>query len=421
MPVPFSGLFQGIRNALTQKRADNWTPDADPPSKVPPLSSATTPISAGNWTPDAEAPRLNPVALPDVARPNLALATPNFNPAESLSLPAAMASKPEQPPPHWYKNTPGKLVGGAPLQSAAEGDFLQERGMIRPKNNFSVKERLMEALKLGATGAFQGMAQTGSLQGALGGFAAGAGFGAYDPRVGARTRFSLTQEPQLIAQQQRQQQEASARAALEKEQIDNQHKQAQIGRIDLQNQMDQAEALRRALETEAKARREGFVNVAPGASLYDTNAKQSVFTAPGREKPMSMPDAEAEVTRQDGPVEKIARDSTEGQKEQIYASLPPQYRDWLTKGYSEVDVPAMDASGKSTRQRVTPSAEEMMAAQKAYNDAYDRTYKQNLEYTKGIAKQKAAQKRTGQAPKTGGATNTDVAPRNVNDLLQYLK
>jgi len=385
MPNPFFGLFRGLRDALMQKPgAKPITPGFNP--DAPPLT--------GYWNPDV-LPALNP------QRPPLA---PNFDPAAALLRPPASMT-PEAPPPHWYKNTPGRMVGGAPLQSAEEGDWLQERGMIRPGNDFSKKERLIEALKSGATGFLKATAETGNPRAGLGGLVAGAGFGAYDPRVGARGRYSMTEEPQLMARKQREQQEAEARAALENRQLDNQYRQAQIGRIDLQNQMDKAEEARRALEVEARTKRGGFIETSPGATIYDVNTGKSVFTAPGRpqaERSLSTSEnlrrINAEEVAREGTPESIAQSSTEARRGETIASAPELFRSILQTGKKPDGEPA--------------TAQEVARAQSWLDKRMNQLYQQNLRHTRGVRERNKAKRVTGQTP----AASQAQPKANLKDL-----
>jgi len=416
VPNPLLNL---LRNALTQRPKKPVTPGINPdapstpgfdPAEALMQRPSAKPVTPG-FNPDAPGPPLTGYWNPDapmppvIERQNPPMVTPGFNPAEALSPPAALTPKPEQPPPHWYKTTPGKSVGGAPLQSAEEGDFLHERGMIRPKNNFSFKERLIEGLKSGAVGALQGLAQTGNWKGALGGFAGGAGAGAYDPRVGARMRFSSTVEPGLAAQRQREQQEAEARAALENRQLDNRYREAQVGRIDLQNQMDRAEEARRALEAEARTKRGGFIETSPGATLYDVNTGKPAFTAPARpqaERPPSTSEqlrrADAEQTAAEGDVVKIATDSTNARRPEIIASAPEAFRSILQNGKGADGQPA--------------TAREIQRAQAWLDKQMNQLYQQNLRHTRGVRERNKAQRVTGGIPSAPKAQPT----ANLRDL-----
>jgi len=404
MPNSFISLSRALRDALTQRPKKPVTPGIDPdapstpgfdPAEALAQRPSAKPVTPG-FNPDAPGPPLTGYWNPDapmppvIERQNPPMVTPAFNPAEALNAPAAMSPKPEQPPPHWYKTTPGKSVGGAPLQSAEEGDFLHERGMIRPKNKFSFKERLIEGLKSGAVGALQGLAQTGNWKGALGGFAGGAGAGAYDPRVGARMRFSSTVEPGLAAQRQHEQQEAEARAALENRQLDNRYREAQVGRIDLQNQMDRAEEARRALEAESKAKRGGFIETSPGATLYDVNTGKPAFTAPGRpqaqaeRKPSG---AELTVDPSTGlSVEEMAEASYQnrGGDGYVLSKMPADIRRVL-----ENEIVVEDGQERrATRKEITAARSDLDRAIKRQRDT-------DLRYTRGAIRAKRV---TGAAP-----------------------
>jgi hypothetical protein len=391
------------------------TPGINPSAKMPPLT--------GYWS------RADMAGLPDASMVNPPLATPSFNPAEALSSPKNVnpgidTSGVGVPVPP----LPGRPGGPRPYDpvTKAQYDYVIEGAKRDADGNLTggFKRSWKDSLKAALIGAGQGaQASPGNpLAGMLGG-ALGAGVGtAINPMAGREMVFDATIAPGMLAEQQRAQQAAQFRAALEKEQLDQQYRQAQIGRIEHQNQMEQAEATRRALEAEAKAKREGFTSVAPGATLYNTVTGQPVYTAPGRERQMSMADAEGERAAEEGSVEEIAASSTDARHEEIISKLPPKFRDILTKGYYEADVPAMDAegnpiAGQMTRQQVTPSDAEMMAAQKAFDQAYDRLLKINLRYTAGVAKRKAARRRTG---KQGASGVSSIAPRNVHDMLQWL-
>lgn len=419
MPNPFLNLFQGLRDALANPNARLTTPGINPRVKMPPLT--------GYWS------RADQAGLPDALSANPPLATPNFNPAEALSPPKSVnpgldMSGAGVPVPQ----LPGRPGGPRPYDpvTKAEYDYVMQGAKRDEAGNLTggFKRSWKDALTAALVGAGQGAQASPQypLAGMLGG-ALGAGLGAaINPMAAREMVFDAVIAPRMMAEQQRAQQEAQLRAALEQAALNQQYKQAQIGRIDVQNQMDKAEAARRALEAEAKARREGVITVAPSAALYDLAAGKPVFIAPGRpqaEKPVSMADAEAERTAEEGSVEEIAAASTDARRDEIIASLPPKFRDILTKGYYEANVPAVDAegnpiAGQVTRQRMTPSDEEMMAAQKAFDQAYDRLLRQNIQYTRGVARRKAAERRLGGK---GRAPNTSIAPRNVNDLLQYLK
>lgn len=393
---PFLNLFQ---YRIT-------TPGINPKVKMPPLT--------GYWS------RADQAGLPDASNAKLPMVPLGFNPAEALSPPKINPDIDTSSAGVPVPQLPGRPGGPRPYDPVTKAgyDYVMQGAKRDADGNLAggFKRDWKTSLQAALVGAGQGAQASPSnpLAGMLGG-ALGAGLGAtIKPMEGREMVFDATIAPGMMAEQRRQQQEAQLRAALEKEQLDSQYKQAQIGRIDVQNQIDRAEATRRALEADARSKREGFLNVAPGATLYNTVTGQAVYTAQGRERQPSLADAEAERAAEEGSVEEIAASSTDARRDEIIAGLPPKYRDILTKGAYETDVPAMDAegnpTGQMTRQQVTPSDEEMMQAQRAFDQAYDRIYRQNLNYTKGVARRKASERRGGAKPLGGGQS------RNVNEL-----
>lgn len=284
------------------------------------------------------------------------------------------------PPPMWEggKPAPDSLppiaIRGVPIRSTAEFDYLNRRGMVRPENDFTKKERFMEGLKSGGIGALQGLA-TGGLGGALGGFVGGAAIGAIDPRVGARGRFAQTVEPRLQMQQQLDRQEAAAQAGIAQQQIENQQKQATTARTLLQNRLDEDEAKRKAAQPQ-------FTNLAPGATLYDEKTRQPVFTAPNRpqaEKPITEDQAEAQrLAGGEATVGKIVEDSLAGRDPQIRSQLPADYQKALADpSKADVDV--------------------LSKAQQMYTRLKDEERKRITAETTSVQKQKNAQRRTSSA------------------------
>ncbi|HKQ76733.1 MAG TPA: hypothetical protein VJ810_23765 [Blastocatellia bacterium] len=375
------------------------TPGINPDAPMPPFT--------GRWNPDGPLPNA-PANLPRVA--------PTFDPALALEMkpPASMNPQPETPP-HWFKSVPGRSVGGAPLSSAEEGDFLQERGMIRPRNNFSMKERVIEALKSGVTGAFQGLAQTGDLGGALGGFTAGAGFGAVDPRVGARMRFATSVEPQLMTQKRREQEQMQAQAALEAKQIENVRSRGQID-------LDKANAERARAQAEAALRPKPTQSPAPQMKLgrnrstgqvgyYDTlnpaqAAQFEAYQFP-RQQSTGEPStaeklrrADTEEIEKEGTIKQIAQDVVRGQRGSIIASAPEPFRSLLQSGKR--------ADGEAA------TAKDVEQAQDWLNKEMDRRYREQLRITESIREQNKAKRVRGATPSSNpGASGLK---RNVNEL-----
>jgi len=325
-----------------------------------------------------------------------------------------MNPQPETPP-HWFKSVPGRSVGGAPLSSAEEGDFLQERGMIRPRNNFSMKERVIEALKSGATGAFQGLAQTGDLGGALGGFTAGAGFGAIDPRVGARLRFATSVEPQLMAQKRREQETAQAQAALEQKQIENVRTRGQIDldKANATRARAQAEAALRPKPTQSPAPQMklgrnrstgqvGYYNTLDPAEAAQFEPHQLPRQQSTREQSTSerLRRADVEEIEKEGTVEQIAQDVVRGQRGSIISAAPEAFRSILQTGKR--------ADGE------TATTQDVARAQDWLNKEMDRRYREQLRITQSIREQNKAKRVRGATPSSKpGASGLK---RNVNEL-----
>lgn len=334
-----------------------------------------------------------------------------------------------------------------------ERDLMVRRGGTTDETGkFRAKRSGWDMLKNASIGFLQAAAANPNnpLAAGIGGAAAGGILTAASPTLGRELLFSATQQPALEAAQARQREEEmrarvgrmedaklrGLEADTEMTEVRAKSFPDQIASEKLvrEKQLEAAEAARLRATRDPRSRNViidagGFYRDRDtGEVMRDPATGQPIKapTAPTRaDRPESLADLEADRTAEEGSVEEIARDSTEARKDEIFASLPPKFREILSTGYYEEDVPAVDAAGnpvpgQTTRQRQTPSAEEVVAAQRAFNQAYDRIYRQNLDFTRGVAKRKTAERRTG-GRGTPRATNQSIAPRNVNDLLQYLK
>lgn len=217
----------------------------------------------------------------------------------------------------------------------------------------------------------------------------------------------------MMEQQGRQDAELQRQRQIENQGLDIKLKQGQIANYESLNKDRDADRELKAQEFKlkyapkppvARNAREDFIHTPNGLYQISTGKVIEGTAKPLTEKPQSMADLEAERVAEEGTPEQIATDSTETRKAEIMSSLPERYQKILTGAAEPIDE------------------QEQMAAQRAFETARDKVYQQNLTYTRNEAKKKVAQRRTGTGakplPKAGGA---NVAPRNVNELLQYLK
>lgn len=270
------------------------------------------------------------------------LANPEFNPSPSMSAPTM--TQPSMPPPDLEsarapmpQEIDRKLTGGTRLRSPEEEQFLRERGLIRP-NDFSIGDRIKESLKSAGVGALQGL-KTGSLTGALGGAIGSAGVGAYDPRLGARSRFATLYEPAIQAEKAQQAQQAQAQVGLEEKRADIELKKAQAARAGMLPPIS-----------------------ADAPAIYDPNTKtliQNPFDRPkltevngklvdntgkvvynGGDKPLTADEAEAERARREGSQESIAQSSLRGRLPSLQQNLlTPEERRFVNGGVKPEDDP----------------------------------------------------------------------------------
>lgn len=216
---------------LLPLRKRNGVPNPDPLGK--PVELPAPPKPVGYVTSNFPA---NPVELPNATTRRPGYVNPMANAEPMTALPEMTIPEAADPALPTFSNPYEEMKwrggidyggkGGDPM-AAAEWRHMTRNGVFDPKHPTG-KDRFREALLTGLYGALQGMAQTGTWQGALGGGAAGAVAGAVSPETGRR----MTWEPQRQQMMQRK-------------------------REDLQLQADetQAEALRAGLEgTRAKTK-----------------------------------------------------------------------------------------------------------------------------------------------------------------------
>jgi hypothetical protein len=286
--------------------------------------------------------------------------------------------------------------------------------MLRPRNDFSFKERAVEGLKSAAVNGLQQFALSGGdWRAGLGGAIGGAGGGMIDPRVAARSRFSSTVEPALMQRNEQDQRNMAAQQALEDARLKNEKLQQDL-------KFGREKNDRESQESALKLKRDANVPVSPGTSLFNLNENKTIFSAPERRsmhrvgdtlvdntgkevyttprgtgEGMSKDSSEMIRAALEGPVSKIVGDSMRGRESMIISKLPPLYQKALSKPDS-VD------------------AETAMKARQAYESLYNDERRRVEEETKGTADRSNALRRLN----SGSASRSPAAgtSRSLDEL-----
>jgi hypothetical protein len=272
------------------------------------------------------------------------------------------------------------------------------------------KSAILNALR----GFVGGMATGGGLGAGLGGALAGGAYGAIDPRGARAARFEMEERPRVLE-----------RFALEDVDEERQRRQA-AGALDAEYKQAQIDKLRQPAPLPRPR-----PPVRSDRGLYDPDAGRII---PGTEPlPKPQPPTAAEQTidpDDDLSVEEKADASYQGKggDQYVLKTLPARTRQILTDG-TVTEEGAVDAEGniipgKTTRQA---DADEIEAAQQAWDRAIARQRKVDLDYTRGHIRSKVLRGRKGQPAKSSAATplrskpqrgRTAISVQEAEDLLR---
>lgn len=340
------------------------TPDYSP---APPKN----PAPVGN-PPDADVKKYfepeKPAPLTtggDIRMPYQAPPLTGTKAAEMPPMPSAPLARPTPPPFEPYGlNAPSTISPFNPERPTdyrhrvirdeedfERNQFMRKGAKLDEKGNVVGFKRSGKDIALNALlGAVTGLGSGQGLGGALGGAVGGATGAAVSPERGREHLFETMEAPRIRQEVQRKREE------------EDRAQQAAMG-----------ELKRRQIEADIASKEQGkYVNVAPGATVFDPRTKRPLYTAPMNEKiqphwvesedeegnpvwrnannpnaptlpyhekqrPISEQEAEAMRSQDEGTQEQIAQSYMQGRRESLKGRLSPRERDIVNGAAKNAD------------------------------------------------------------------------------------